>query len=312
MFQRHRRSCQIQHLCSLTTRMSLVKERNRIQTTVQYLVRQFNDPVTARLFFRALVLLTFVKILMLWSFSHSVMNHHNITLPRSWFGKIILAPSFLANDNVDIFFAISLVLLVVAFFLRPNYFTTVLFFWLTFNLYIVYLPFANGADLVLFMLALWCIPIASKPAFKSEIGSIIQKTCHNAGIILCQLQVIFIYLVSGWDKLTSDAWRSGEAIDYVVHLRNLYNPMFAGMFEDPGVQMVLSWMTILFELAFVALVWFRKTRIPILIIGIFFHLFIWIVMSLPDFAITMIISYILFLKDTDYRRLPARVRRLLL
>ena len=292
--------------------MPLVKERNSVQATVQYLVRDFNEPATARLFFRALVLLTFVKILMLWPFSHSVMNHHNITLPRSWFGKIILAPSFLANDNVDIFFAISLVFLVVAFFLRPNYFTTVLFFWLTFNLYIVYLPFANGADLVLFMLALWCIPIATKPAFKSETGSIIQKTCHNAGIILCQLQVIFIYLVSGWDKLNSEAWRSGDAIDYVIHLRNLYNPWFAGMFEDPGLQMVLSWMTILFELAFVVLVWFKKTRIPILIIGIFFHLFIWIVMSLPDFAITMIISYILFLKDTDYHRLPARVRRLLL
>ena len=312
MFQRHKRTCQIQHLCSLTTRMPLVKEKNRIQTIIQYLVRDFNEPATVRLFFRALVLLTFVKILMVWPFSHSVMNHHNITLPRSWFGKIILAPSFLANDNVDIFFASALVFLVVAFFLSPTYFTTGLFFWLTFNLYIVYLPFANGADLVLFMLALWCIPIAMKPQFKSEIGSMIQKTCHNTAIMLCQLQVIFIYLVSGWDKLTSDAWRSGEAIDYVVHLRNLYNPMFAGMFEDPGLQMVLSWMTILFELAFVALVWFRKTRIPILIIGIFFHLFIWIVMSLPDFAITMIISYILFLKDTDYHRFPESVKRLLL
>ena len=292
--------------------MSLAKERNSLQATVQYLVHDFNEPATARLFFRALVLLSFFKILMLWPFSHSVMNHHNITLPRSWFGKIILAPSFLANDNVDIFFAISLGFLVVAFFLRPNYFTTFLFFWLTFNLYIVYLPFANGADLVLFMLALWCIPIARKPTFKSETGSIIQKTCHNAGIILCQLQVIFIYLVSGWDKLASNAWRSGDAIDYVVHLRNLYNPMFGGMFENPGSQMVLSWLTILFELAFVVLVWFKKTRIPILIIGIFFHLFIWIVMSLPDFALTMIISYILFLKDTDYHHLPPRVKRLLL
>ena len=243
--------------------MSLVKERSSVQATVQYLVRDFNEPATAQLFFRALVLLTFIKILMLWPFSHNVMIHHNITLPRSWFGNFILAPSFLANDNVDVFFAISLALLVVTFFLRPNYFTTILFFWLTFNLYIVYLPFANGADLVLFMLALWCIPIARKPVFKSETGSIIQKTCHNAGIVLCQLQVIFIYLVSGWDKLNSSAWRSGDAIDYVVHLRNLYNPMFAGMFEDPGLQMVLSWMTILFELAFVALVWFKKTRIPI-------------------------------------------------
>jgi Vitamin K-dependent gamma-carboxylase len=289
-----------------------VKEKNRVQTAIQYLVRDFNEPATVRLFFRSLVLLSFVKIMILWPFSRSVMNHHNITLPRSWFGKIILAPSFLANDNVDIFFAIALAFLVVAFFFRPNYFTTVLFFWLTFNLYIVYLPFANGADLVLFMLALWCVPIAAKPAFKSETGTIIQKTCHNAGIVLCQLQVIFIYLVSGWDKLMSDAWQSGAAIDYVIHLRNLFNPAFAGMLEHPALQWMLSWTTIVFELAFVVLVWFDKTRIPILLAGVLFHLFIWIVMSLPDFAITMIISYILFLKDTDYQRLPARVKRWLL
>ena len=289
-----------------------MKQNNWVHTAVQYLVQDFQEPATARLFFRALVLLSFVKILMLWSFSHSVMNHHNITLPRSWVGKIVLAPSFLANDNVDILFAMSLAFLAVAFFLRPNYFTTILFFWLTFNLYIVYLPFANGADLVLFMLAFWCIPIAMKPAFKSDTGKIVQKTCYNAGIIFCQLQVIFIYLVSGWDKLSSEVWRSGEAIDYIIHLPNLFNPFFAGIFVNPLLQIVLSWTTIVFELAFAVFVWFDKTRIPILIIGVLFHLFIWVVMSLPDFAITMIISYILFLKDTDYHRMPARVKRWLL
>ena len=289
-----------------------MKEKNRVQAAVQYLVQDFNQPVTARLFFKALVLLSIVKIAMLWSFSHRVMNHHSITLPGSWVGKIVLAPSFLANDNVDIFFLVSIVFLGVAFFLRPSYITTIMFFWLSFNLYIVYLPFANGADLVLFMLALWCIPIAAKPEFKSETGSIVQKTCHNAGIILCQLQVIFIYLVSGWDKLMSEVWQSGDAIDYIIHLPNLFNPAFGGMFEHPALQIVLSWTTIIFELAFAVLVWFDKTRIPILIIGVLFHLFIWVVMSLPDFAITMMLSYILFLKDTDYHRMPAGVRRLLL
>jgi hypothetical protein len=240
------------------------------------------------------------------------MRHHNITLPRSWIGKIVLAPAFLANDNVDIFFVVSLVFLAVAFFFRPSYFTTVSFFWLTFNLYVVYLPFANGADLVQFMLALWCIPIAMKPALKSETGNIVQKACYNAGIILCQLQIIFIYLVSGFDKLTSDVWRSGDAIDYIIHLQNLFNPAFAGIFEHPALQLALSWTVIIFELAFPVLVWFDKTRIPILIIGLLFHLFIWVVMSLPDFAITMVIPYILFLKHSDYHRMPDRFRRWLL
>jgi hypothetical protein len=43
--------------------------------------------------------------------------------------------------------------------------------------------------------------------------------------------------------------------------------------------------------------------------GVFFHLFIWVVMSLPDFAGIMIISYIIFLKDSDYLRFRSWIRR---
>ncbi|HYI77563.1 MAG TPA: HTTM domain-containing protein [Chryseolinea sp.] len=290
----------------------MVKQRTNVLTIVDYWVRDFNNPATVRLFFRALLLLTFVKIVILWPFSHNVMIHHNITLPASWIGKLVFAPSFLANVNVDIFYGVSLVFLIIAFLLRPNYLTTGLFFWLTFNLYIVNLPFANGADLVLFMLAFWCIPLASTPTFKSETLTIVQKALYNSGITFLQLQIVFIYLVSGWDKLNSETWRSGEAIDYITHLSNLFNPAFVGMIDDPSVQLILSWITIIFELSFVILIWFDKTRIPVLAIGVLFHLFIWIVMTLPDFATVMIISYIIFLKDSDYQRLPPRLRQLLL
>ena len=248
-------------------------------------------------------------MLLLWTFSHTVMKYHQITLPRTLVGKLVMAPSFLANENVDIFFAAAIVFLLTSFVLQPSYFTTILFFWLTFNLYIVYLPFANGADLILFMLALWCIPMATRPTLKSETGSIIQKTAYNAGIILCRLQIVFIYLVSGWDKLTSKMWRSGEAFDYVTHLGNMFNPAFTGLFDNPSIQLIFSWATILFEIAFVFLVWFRKTKIPILITGILFHFFIWVVLSLPDFAAVMIVSYIIFLKDSDLIRLTKPFRR---
>lgn len=236
---------------------------------------------------------------MLWPLTHTVISNHHVSLPRSWYGKLLLAPSFLAVYNIDYFFVIAILFLVVAFFVRPNYIVTTLFFWLTLNLYIVFFSFANGSDLVLFMLALWCIPMVHKPMFQSELGVVIQKTSFNLAAILCQLQIVFIYLISGWDKLLSEAWRSGEAFDYVMHLDAMYNPLFTGVFENAIIQKILSWLTILFELSFGVLVWIRKTRLPILAIGIVFHLFIWIVMSLPDFAAIMMISYIAFLKDKD-------------
>jgi len=220
-----------------------------------------------------------------------------------------MAPSFVANENVDVFFAIALVFLVISLLLKPSYITTSLFFWLVFNLYIVYLPFVSGADYIFFMLALWCVPMVTRPMFKSETGSTIQKACYNSGVILCKLQIVFIYLVSGWDKLNSEVWRSGQAFDYITHLGNMFNPMFSGVFDNPLLQLILSWITILFELAFVVLIWFRKTKIPMLIMGVLFHLFIWIVLSLPDFAAVMIVSYIIFLTDTEITGLRNLLKR---
>ena len=283
--------------------------KDSIGRAVRHIVVDFNNPLVVRIFFKALVLLTIVKILLLWSFSHAVLKYHDITLPRSLPGKFIMAPAFLANENVDVFFAVAIVLLVAALILRPSYFTTAFLFWLTFNLYVVYLPFANGSDLILFMLALWCIPMATIPQLKSEVGATLQKTCYNAGIILCRLQIVFIYLISGVDKLKSEVWRTGVAFDYVIHLSNMFNPAFAGIFDNPAVQLILSWLTILFELAFAVLVWFKKTKIPMLVMGIVFHFFIWIVLSLPDFAAVMIVSYIIFLDDADLMRLTDRFRR---
>jgi hypothetical protein len=63
-----------------------------------------------------------------------------------------------------------------------------------------------------------------------------------------------------------------------------------------------------FELLFV-LVWFRPLRVPILITGVLFHLGIWIVMSLPDFALVMMVSYLVFLTDKDYTFLKMKVKR---
>ena len=101
------------------------------------------------------------------------------------------------------------------------------------------------------------------------------------------------------DKLLSEAWRSGEAFVYIRHLEFFYNPVLPRGFENNAWDFVLSWCTILFELSFVVLIWNRHTRIAAIIIGVIFNLFIWIVLSIPDFALLMILSFVIFLKDED-------------
>lgn len=273
------------------------------------MVDDFHNPRATALFFKMLTFIAIIKILLLWSLGGQVIKYHDMSLPGSWWGKMLLAPAFLANERIDIFFAIVIAMLLVIFFFRRHYITTALFFWITFNLYIVYLPFANGADIVLFVLAFWCVPMAAYPQVKSAVGKDVQKAIYNASVLLCQLQVVFIYFVSGWDKLMSQAWRSGEAFSYITNLDTMFNPVFRNTFDHAAAQWMLSWTTILFELAFCFLVWFRQTRLPMLVVGVLFHLFIWIVLSLPDFACTMMVSYVLFLKDSEINRFKFFRRR---
>ena len=136
-----------------------------------------------------------------------------------------------------------------------------------------------------------------------------QIVVFNLGLILCQLQVVNTYLISGLDKLFSDTWRSGEAFAYITHLDFFYNPILPSGFEGPVWNLIFSWSTILFELLFVVLVWNRHTRLVILALGIFFNLYIWIVLSVPDFAILMIVSFLIFLKDEDYEAVIKKFRR---
>lgn len=269
---------------------------------IDYLALDYNNPNSVRLFFKALVAFMILKIAAVWPLSHKVMNHHSLSLPRSWMGKVFLAPAFFANYNVDLFFIVVVGFLVAAFLLKSHYFVNAFFFWLSFNLYIVVLPFSTGADLVFFMLALWCIPMATHPIFTSDKGSALQKTVFNTSVVLCQLFVLFIYLVSGYDKLMSDVWRSGVAFEYITNLKSLYNPMFDLWLQNKFIQQMLSWTTIGFEFVFVIFIWIERTRLPMLAIGVIFHLFIWFVLSLPDFALIMMISYIIFLKDNDLSR----------
>ena len=286
--------------------------KSNIEKFSDHFTDDYLEPKTTRIFFKALVVYTLIKMILIWPVSRMVISHHDLSLPKSYPGKVLLAPSFLANQHVDIFFIIAIIFLLLVFFMRPNYVTKLLFFWLTLNLYVINLPSGNGSDIVLFMLSMWCIPMVQLPKLKKEHQIIIQKAIYNLALIFCQLQVVYIYFVSGLDKVLSETWRSGEAFAYIQHLETLYYPVLPIFFESRFWNIVFSWSTILFELLFVVLVWSNKMRLPILLVGTIFNIFIWIVLSLPDFALIMGISFLIFLKDSDYDRIRLSISQKLL
>jgi len=290
----------------------LVWLRKYIERISAYFEDDFREPASVRIFFKALVIYTLVKMILIWPVCRVMMSHHTLSLPSSIPGRIFLAPAFLANRYPDIFFVLGICLVLAMLFVRTGMALRALFFCLTFNLYIVGFPVSDGADVVLFMLGLWSIPLAQPGQFKSPAIQLIRTVLFNLALFFAQLQIIFIYAVSGLDKLLNETWRSGKAFAYIEHLEFLYNPVFPGIFGNPFWNVIFSWSTMLFELLFTLLIWNSRIRLPLLLVGTVFHLFIFVVLSLPDFSVIMILSYLIFLRDSDYRKIKSWIRPTLL
>jgi hypothetical protein len=258
------------------------------------------QPLSSTLFFKALVCFALVRLILVWNLGTVMLQYHSISLPQSILGKIALAPAFLANSHPLSFQCIAGALLLAILIAGPNYFVNLLFCWLVLNLVVVYLPFGNGADLILLMLSVWCIPLHHNRV-ASPAANPIQVTLFNLGRLLCQWQVIFIYLSSGIDKIFSETWRTGEAFELIRHFDSLYNPTFPAIFQNPSWDIIFAWLTIIFELLFGVLVWNKRARRTVLMLGVLFHLIIWWMLSLPDFAVIMMLSLLVFLEDDDVK-----------
>lgn len=274
-----------------------------------YFLSDFDNKKSAHIFCQTLVGFTIVKLILLWSVSDLITTIQVQSPITSLLPRLLFWPSAWASQHHTVFYAGSLLILTATLFIRWNYISGALFFWICLNLTRLNFSIINGSDLIIIMLSFWAIGMSTTPAMKSERLLTLQRALFALSVLFCKLQVVGIYLVSGWDKVTDEVWRSGEAFAYIAHFDSLFNPIFSGLLESKGIQLLLSWMTILFELAFVMLVWFRKTRIPVLIAGVIFHLVIMFMLTLPDFGILMILSYLIFLKDSDHDRIKGFFKR---
>lgn len=127
-----------------------------------------------------------------------------------------------------------------------------------------------------------------------------------AGQRLIQMQIAYVYIASAFAKLANRRWQAGVALRDV-----LSSPVFA---EWPThVQFfplvaAMTYGTLLFELAFPVLIWWRKARYLLLGFGIVFHLLIDILLMIPIFSAIMIVCYVTYLSDEDIARGLARYK----
>jgi Vitamin K-dependent gamma-carboxylase len=120
---------------------------------------------------------------------------------------------------------------------------------------------------------------------------------------LMQIQIAVIYMYTGFEKLKGGTWWDGTALWTVFA-----NPQFAAfdfiwLRHFPLFFAVGTFTTIMFEVYFPALIYFRRTRYFGLALGVLFHVLIGVTLGLMPFSLVMMSTYFLFLDRLDLRRL---------
>lgn len=126
-----------------------------------------------------------------------------------------------------------------------------------------------------------------------------------------KVQFLIIYFFSGVFKLKAEDWWSGDAVRLLSFLPQ-YTPDWAA-----SILQSINWLaitvnyTIMFYLiVFPLLIWVKRIKTPLMIIGLGFHLYTALVMGLYDFGAIMLIGYVLFLSEEQTEWLLRKIAKL--
>ena len=121
------------------------------------------------------------------------------------------------------------------------------------------------------------------------------------GIII---QIVYVYFFTALAKAQGNLWMNGTATYYTMRVDEFRATSWNIAITRNHYFVVLStYFTLLWEMAFPFLIWFRQTKYWILCAGILLHVGIFIFMRIDNFSWIMIGSYAVFLKNDEYKRI---------
>ncbi|MCB9223119.1 MAG: HTTM domain-containing protein [Crocinitomicaceae bacterium] len=184
--------------------------------------------------------------------------------------------------------------------------SSIMVYFFTVNLFLKASIFFTGGEVLINILLFYMMFVHN--VSKENKFYPYQNLLNNVFFRIMLIQVCVLYFFSCIYKLPDENWTSGEAIMYVSRIPHFSSATFSALFQDNVVlSAIFTYLTLLYQGLFPLLVWFKRIKIPFLIVGVAFHLAIAFFMGIFTFAIIMIISYILFLEDNHISRLKRMV-----
>lgn len=203
--------------------------------------------------------------------------------------NVIYILNYLRSYNVWVF-AIHLSSAVLALLGVGKFIPRVLLLVSAWMLYYSAIPAFNSGFLLMMLFASFAIFMSEKP--KSALGIL----SSNVAFIAAMVQFVIVYFVAAVYKFEGTTWLNGTSLHYVLQYRPLVSVGPAAfLLQFPKTMAFLTYVGLAYQAGFPVLIWFKRVKRPLLIVGLCFHLFIGLVMHLWDFALAMIFAYSLFI-----------------
>lgn len=137
-----------------------------------------------------------------------------------------------------------------------------------------------------------------------------RRLLHDLSVLAIKIHVCLIYFISGITKANSKVWFNGVATYYTLSLERFSGSTLNKYIAQSGLFITVStYTTLLWELFFPVLVWNKKLKYPMLVVGFMIHIGIYFLMMIHDFEILFIATYGLFIPDKDWRFAIAWVKK---
>lgn len=166
----------------------------------------------------------------------------------------------------------------------------------------------DGSDFVFRVVPLW---LAFTSAGERWSLDALRRRARGSGrgwalpIRLLELQIAWIYLATGLEKLGGSDWIAGTAAYYALQLEHTFARPWAHAFAvDPMLSHLISWYTLAIELAFLPLVMlpFLFTRVAAACGAAAMQLGILLLMNVGNFPLVMLAACVLFLPPQLFHR----------
>lgn len=111
-----------------------------------------------------------------------------------------------------------------------------------------------------------------------------------------QLNLALGYLLSAWAKARGTTWHDGTAVQRALRITDVARFTPPDWFlEQDDLLNLLTWATLAFEACFLFLVWNRRVRPWLLLVGVAFHLGIDLMFDVGFFTPALLLCYLAFL-----------------